>query len=186
MIRMKRNDELSKEGLEEFMRNFPWCDRNSDITGYSKNYITVYVWQSGLSAKSFMETIYTLGLGSQIMYPEEKRCTDCYEFDISKGDFEDVKLLSSKMPEAVILCVEDWDFHMLCVFKNGEEYKDFKVRWAGDEPEPYKEDGDVYYDLDVLVTVNLPNGEAATVPCGGGMCDKNQKIYYDALIAYTA
>lgn len=100
-------------------------------------------------------------------------------FDLHKGDFEAAKRLSKIYPDAVVFVNDDWDIHSFAVFKDGEHYDDYTAAFEGDEPEPYEEDGETYYDIDVEIDIKLPfSDQMHTCYSGGGMCTENEfKMY---------
>lgn len=102
-------------------------------------------------------------------------------FDLHKGDFEAAKRLSKIYPEAVIFANDDWEEHDFAIFKDGKEYDDYTIEWAGDEPEPYREDWEEedYYDCNVNIEIKLPfDGQTYTCYSGGGHCYKEEFEMY--------
>ena len=178
---------------KQFRETFAWCNRAEGTLYYEKPYITVYVLWSQVDADDFVDTIYTLGLGGQIMYPKEEENGDgTYVFDCYEGEIAQALQLSIKMPEAVILVVDNRNPPKFDVYKNGEVYPEFVVKWIDGEPEPYQiEDEDEYgvshivydetlYDFAVKVTIMLPCGEEFSISFGG-TCTGKDKEYYDNL-----
>jgi len=166
---------------EEFINEFPWCDRQNDITGYNNSYITVTIFDA-CTTRDFEDAVYVSGLSERIMYPEFHEPENSIEFDIHKGDFEEVRALSKRFPASVIFASSDWDDHTFFVCMNGKEYDDYQVSWQGEEPKGYVEDGETYYDCDIKVSIKLPSGETFDCFCGGGMCTEQEKAYYDSFI----
>lgn len=160
---------------------FPWCHREADINGYNNSYITVTIFDA-CTTKDFEDAIYVSGLSERVMYPEFRETDNCIEFDVHKGDFEEVRALSKRFPESVIFASSDWDDHTFFVCLNGKECDDFTVSWLGGEPKGYDDDGETYYDCDVKVSVKLPDGKVCDCFCGGGMCTEQEKAYYDSFI----
>ncbi len=101
-------------------------------------------------------------------------------FDLHKGDFEAAKRLSKIYPEAVVFVNDDWDEHNYEIYRNGKEYNDYTAEWDGDEPEPYREDGEEnQYDIDVKVGIRLPFADAVqTCYSGGGDCYEEEFLWY--------
>lgn len=101
-------------------------------------------------------------------------------FDLYKGDFEAAKRLSKIYPEAVVFVNDDWDEHNYEIYRNGKEYNDYTAEWDGDEPEPYREDGEEdQYDIDVKVGIRLPFADAVqTCYSGGGDCYEEEFLWY--------
>lgn len=166
---------------EEFINEFPWCDRQNDITGYNNSYITVKVFNA--QKDDVAAAIYVAGLGDSVMWPEYVGGEA--EFDIHKGNFVEVQTLSRLLPNAVIFASSDWEDHTLCLYINGKDYDKYRVEWLGNPPEPYEDDDFTYYDCDVKVTIMLPDGKEMVCYCGGGMCTQEEFDYYESLIRGT-
>ena len=172
-----------------------WCNRDN-ISGYNNRYVTVTVYKENFTEEE-------LNQFEQLVNDEEKEKkrifgslegvmnAECFSekdhdvlcFDIHKGDFEAAQRLSTIYPDAVVFVNDDWDSHDFEVFKNGQHYDDYTVAWEGDEPEPYVEGEDEYYDCDVVVSISLPfTSEPVKDFSGGGMCTKEEFYAYKTQI----
>jgi hypothetical protein len=87
----------------------------------------------------------------------------------------------------VVFVNDDWDIHSFAVFKDGEHYDDYIAAFEGDEPEPYKEDGETYYDVNMEIDIKLPfSDQMHTCYSGGGMCTENEfKLYKEQVERHT-
>ena len=108
-------------------------------------------------------------------------------FELHKGDFEAAKRLSKIYPDAVVFVNDDWDIHSFAIFKDGEYYDDYTAAFEGDEPKPYEEDGEIYYDVDMEIDIKLPfSDQMHTCYSGGGMCTENEfKMYKEQVERHT-
>ena len=169
-----------------------WIDDRNNIPGYCNQYIIVSLMTPELTQenKKKLEELVLLdtkepkrffGSLEGAMYAQVSHMDgyDRLDLDIAKGDFESARRLSQAFPEAVVFTSNDWDEYSVAAFSGGKEYGDVSFKWDGDEPEPYEEDGETYYDCDVVAFISLPFAKtSAQALCGGGMCSDKDFLYY--------
>ncbi len=188
------NIELSPE---EELRKILWINRAEKTLCYDNRYVNVCLYKEHFTEDDklkFEKLIAEKGWLHGAMYAQVRHVSemdfgvhneyDVLEFDIGKGIASIAAAELSKEfyddnTDVVVAAANDWDQHYFCVSQNGEPLNGCHVHWVGgNEPEPYEEDGETYYDCDVEVSIPFPFGGYADFRCGGGMCDKDDFEWY--------
>ena len=148
--------------------------------GWNCSYSTVYIVNS--TVEEVVETakeIYRDNLEYTCF--NGKICDNgLISFETSRTSPESVAIIFSQhLKNANVYADTNWDYHEIYVYKNGEKYNNFSIRWAENRPEGYGDGSDMYYDCDLIITDFETNTE---IPTGGGMCTEEEYEMYCNLI----
>lgn len=154
-----------------------WLKNGEQIPGYGNRYISVDIYKSEITDDDIrlLENTYASDL-SKNGYRSDSLVGIMYaltedghiHFDIHKGEFEAAERLSGLYKDAVVIAKTDWDYDYFEIWQNGRPYDKWHCSWEEGSPNSYEEAGELRYDCEVIIHIELPGNKEAVVYFGGG------------------
>ncbi len=90
------------------------------------------------------------------------------------AQLSDVYNFSRRLPDAIVLATETWDYHGFEIAKNGEAFNDYTLKFINNTPRISDPDlEEECYDCDLELHFSVDSGDCYTdvyEVVGGGMC----------------